>query len=294
MLPGCTSLQRYIHTQTDNSLKDNTFTYSDGGSSIYYSFENTPGKEADKFIFFYGGSGCTSWKTVMPDYAKGLPKQSKIFVLNKRFVGSNDLGMIGCSQAFHTYNNPKQWVSDYREFISFQLKKSHKKLKAVVLVGVSEGGNVALAVARKLPAITHIMIIGSGGYTMRESLKVLKKKGDIPFLVNIDKGLQDIKKYPYRLDKMWFGNPYRWWSDILDYNPMQNYLRLNIPILLAIGEKDSSTPVESVRYLEAEFKKAGKINLYVNVYPNANHRLEAGNKNYRYEFFSKLGKMIKQ
>ena len=161
-----------------------------------------------------------------------------------------------------------------------------------MLVGISEGADVAVTMATKIPAVTHIMLIGSGGYTMRQSLKLLKEKGDIPFVVNIDKGLKQIKSDPNSIKKMWFGNPYRWWNDVIDYDPMESYMKVKIPILLAIGEKDSSVPVESVRYLEEAFKKAGKVNLDVVIYPNANHRLQVGDTDYRDDFFSKLDKLL--
>ena len=40
-----------------------------------------------------------------------------------------------------------------------------------------------------------------------------------------------------------------------------------ILILLAIGDKDSSVPIESVYYFKSQFQKAEKANLKVSIYP---------------------------
>lgn len=287
-LAGCTSIERYVHMQQSDAVNPKVFNYKDHGKSIYYSFSNGNDKKHDIFIFFYGGSGCTSWKSVMPDYAKGLPKNAMIYVLNKRFVKDKDLGMFSCTKKFHAKNYPAQWLSDYQEFIKSKWKEARIKPKYIVLVGVSEGVNLAVKVATLQKKVTHLVLLGGGGYTMRKSLKVLEEKGDIPFTINVDKGIEKIKNNPNSLEETWFGNPYFWWSRILDYNPIPDYLSLDIPILLAIGEKDSSVPLESAEYLESVFKKAGKTNLVVYKYKNANHRLDAGGHNYREEFFSHL------
>jgi pimeloyl-ACP methyl ester carboxylesterase len=284
-------MKRYVYIHTNGSLASKIFHYSDEESSIYYVFDNGDNVKPEVFIFFYGGSGCASWRSVMPDYAKGLPKNAKVFVLNKRFVEDKSLG-FGCSDAFHKRNNPKQWMSDYNEFITAMLRSTKISPKAVVLVGVSEGVDVAVKMATLNPKITHLVLIGSGGYTMRKSLKTLEAKGDIPFIFNVNESLKKIAQDPNSLEKTWFGNPYRWWSDVLDYDPIPAYLSLNIPILLAIGEDDSSVPVESVNYLINKFKEAGKNNLNATIYPNANHRLQSAGKHYREEFFSKLSSLI--
>ena len=58
-----------------------------------------------------------------------------------------------------------------------------------------------------------------------------------------------------------------------------------ILILLAIGDKDSSVPIELVYYFKSQFQKAEKANLKVSIYPEKDHRLESKEKNYRSDFF---------
>ncbi len=181
-------------------------------------------------------------------------------------------------------------TSDYSEFIATQLSSVLPKPKNVVLVGVSEGALPAARVAGLSPAITHLAIIGSGGYSMRKSLATLRQRGAIQF--DVESGWEKIAADPQSIENNWYGNAYRWWSDIMDIEPLPDFLKLSIPMLLGIGEKDESVPVESAYFLEAKFKEAGKDNLIVRVYLGSNHRLSSSGVSHRSEFFAELGRLL--
>lgn len=290
-LPGCTLMQRVTHLYGSEAPSAHLFQFEDGGSSTYYSFTVGDVPQSDTLVFFYGGTGCPSWKSVMPDYVSGLTVSSRVFVLNKRFVHDRSIGLFDCGRDFHLANNPNQWVADYSEFINAQVRSVGIKPKNVVLVGISEGALPAADIAGLSPAITHLAIIGSGGYSMRTSLATLRKKGTTSFDVNA--GWERIATDPRSIEKNWFGNSYRWWSDIMDLDPLPSLLKLNIPILLAIGERDESVPVESAHFLDMKFKEAGKGNLTLRVYPDADHRLIGHGVSHRHEFFAELGRLLR-
>lgn len=289
---GCTAIQRTAHMYGIEAPQAHSFQYKDGGTATYYAFTTGEGLPADTVVFFYGATGCPSWKSVMPGYVNGLEVNAQVFVLNKRFVADRSTGLFDCGRDFHLANNPAQWVSDYSEFIGAQLAAVVPKPRRVVLVGVSEGAIPAAKVAALSPAITHLAIIGSGGYSMRQSLATLRQKGAIPFDVN--SGWEQIAADPHNIDKSWFGNRYRWWSDIMDIDPLADLLKLHIPIMIGMGERDESVPVESARFLEAKFKEAGKTNLVVRVYPGADHRLSGNGTSYRADFFAELSRRTQQ
>ena len=289
-LSGCTAIQRAAHMYGNEAPVAQTFRYGDGGSSTYYAFYFGNAAQADTVLFFYGATGCPSWKSVMPGYATGLTVDARVFALNKRHVPDRSSGLFDCGREFHLANNPERWVTDYSEFIAAQLDSISPKPKTVVLVGVSEGAIPAVKIATRTSAVTHLAIIGSGGYSMRQSLTTLRQKGSIGF--DIALGWQDISSDPSSIDKSWYGNRYRWWSDVMDIAPLDDYLKLDIPILVGIGEQDQSVPVESVHFLEAQFRNAGKRNLAVRVYPDADHRLSRKGVSLRSEFFAALGNLL--
>lgn len=268
-----------------------SYQYKDGGSSVFYAFPVGDSLHAETVVFFYGGSGCASWKSVMPGYVKGLTLDARVFVLNKRLVSDRSVGMFSCSQEFHRTNNPNQWIADYSEFISAQINASQPRPRNVVLVGVSEGALPAAKIAGQLPEITHLAIIGSGGYSMRKSLAALKQRSAIGF--DVDSGWAKIAADPRSIESNWFGNPYRWWSDVMDIDPLADYIKLSIPIFMGFGEKDESVPVESALFLESKFKEAGKSNFMLKVYPGADHRLSGSGISYRDAFFSEVSGHVK-
>lgn len=294
-LSGCTTIQRTAHMYSSEVPRPLFFQYKDGDSSIYYSFTVGNASQPETAIFFYGATGCPSWKSVMPDYASGLTVNARIFVLNKRFVTDRSIGLLDCGQKFHLANNPDQWVTDYSEFIAAQLGSnavSAPKFKNVVLVGVSEGALPATKIAGQSTAITHLAIIGSGGYSMRKSLATLKQRNAISF--DVESGWKKIATDPSSIEKNWYGNPYYWWSNIMDIDPLPDFLKLDIPIIVGIGEKDDSVPVESALFLESKFKKAGKNNLILKVYPESDHRLFGKGISHRNEFFAELSRLLQE
>lgn len=291
-LSGCTAIQRTAHMYSEEALPPQSFAYKDGSSSVYYTYTvgNTP--EPETVLFFYGATGCPSWKSVMPGYTRGLSIDARVFVLNKRFVPDRSTGLFDCGTGFHLANNPEQWLADYDEFIDAQLRNRQSKPRNVVLVGVSEGAIPALQLAGKRSAITHLAIIGSGAYSMRQSLATLKKQGATWF--DVESGWAKIGSDPRSIEKNWYGNPYRWWTDIMDLDPLPDFLNLDIPILVGIGEKDRSVPVESANFLNLKFKQAGKTNLTLKIFPGADHRLNADGTSYRPEFFAELSRILEQ
>lgn len=289
-ISGCTTLERTAHMYSSEAPPPQAFQYKDGGSSVYYAFSVGDAPQPDTAVFFYGATGCPSWKSVMPGYVSGFTVAARIFALNKRWVPDRSTGLFDCGRDFHLANNPGRWVADYSEFIAAQISAITPKPRNVVLVGVSEGALPAAKIAGLLPEITHLAIIGSGGYSMRKSLATLKQREAIRF--DVDSGWKKIAADPRSIENNWYGNPHRWWSDIMDIEPLPDFLKLNIPIVVGIGEQDESVPVESARFLASQFEQAGKRNLILKVYPGADHRLHGNGVSHRSDFFAELSRLL--
>lgn len=97
-----------------------------------------------------------------------------------------------------------------------------------------------------------------------------------------------IAKNVTSVDQFWLGNTYRWWFDVIDLDPLPDYLALNIPILIGVGGSDRSVPVGSALSLQAEFEKVGKSNITVLVYPGAGHMLTTRTVSFRSDFFREV------
>ena len=134
-LTGCTTLERVAHLYSPEAPTAQRFAFKDGGSSVFYSFVVGSSPQPMTAVFLYGGSGCASWKAVMPGYVEGLGVDARVRVLNKRHVSDRATGLWDCGQAFDEANHPSQWRPHYAEFITEQLSRMGPMPSRVLLVG---------------------------------------------------------------------------------------------------------------------------------------------------------------
>lgn len=262
------------------AISTHSFTHPDGVEATYYKAQLGDTGSSDVMVFAYGGSGCVSWRDYMAQYFDGLDGSITVFALNKRHVPDDADGP--CRPGFAAANHPRQWVADSMAFISHQLQQAAVRPRRVVLLGVSEGAVVAAKVARSRKDVTDLVIIGDGAWPMRRSLTALMGADAVAA------GWQAIASDVNSLERTWLGHPHRYWFDVFDLDPTDDYLSLTIPILAGFGEKDDSVPLASALALRDAFGRAGKRNLTLRVYQGADHTLVAGTTNFRRQFFEEL------
>jgi pimeloyl-ACP methyl ester carboxylesterase len=240
---------------------------------LYYQVNSGDWQQRDTVIFTYAATGCVSMKHHTPDYFEAIRFNGVLFALNKRYVGDLDKAMT-CGAPFIKANVAEQRMKDFSAFINTMLKQLDFRPKNVVVIGISEAADAAVRAAALDPRINQLVVIGSGGYTMRKSLQVMKQHApsQVP---DVDAFAQEYAGKPIDLNDNWYGNPVYWWMDILDVDPLPDYLKLDIPILVGVGEQDDSQPLASVHYLQSQFSQHGKQNLQVNIYPGVGHSLSA-------------------
>lgn len=153
--------------------------------------------------------------------------------------------------------------------------------KNVYLVGVSEGASILPKVYNGLvykDKIAKLVSLGGGGLSQYEEFKILQaSKLSMPEgyrmgLAKVDAVMTEIKQKRYVDDNWYLGNSYKRWAGFLPYRPLDDYIQIEIPILLVHGEKDISAPVESSQIVVNEFKRLGKTNLTYFEYKNGDHR----------------------
>lgn len=76
---------------------------------------------------------------------------------------------------------------------------------------------------------------------------------------------------PLSNEKKWYGSTYLKWSSFSKETPLENMLKLNIPILYIAGGKDNNQTIIDMDYAKLKFLRKGKKNLTYKVYPNGNH-----------------------
>lgn len=148
----------------------------------------------------------------------------------------------------------------------------------VVLVGASEGGDVAARVAAEDPRVTHVLLLGSGGgLTQADELRSLVRKRPGAFgladLPELERGFARVKAEPDALTE-WLGHPYRRWSSYLWSRPLDDLARSRASVLLLQGAADENVPVESARALAGALGRSSRFS-YVE-YAGVDHRFRHG------------------
>lgn len=155
----------------------------------------------------------------------------------------------------------------------------------ILVIGHSQGGQVAPKVARMNRKVTHLVVLNSNSlnhlydFVLQERLGAFK--GDQSFeqaQKNIDTLFRDYAQIfsdPENKERQWYEETYFRWASFSDETPLENMLQLKIPIFVIAGGKDLwGSMIMNTDYIQIEFLRYKKSNLKYKVYPNANHFLQ--------------------
>lgn len=273
-------------------LTDNNFVN-------YYSLtrEKTDGKKANSLLIYLDGTGYQSVMGVKSGNDWLQPGNPYGFAKN-RFSDFDFLAIDKVNVKMGGDHNSDPAVINNYSFDS-RVKSSvsaidnflkDKNYKEIFLLGISEGGQILPRVYTQLQhkdKITKLVVLFSGGLSQYEQFKILGKSnlpmqpGYKEMYSQVEDAYKDIIKNPESTEKQYGGHSYKRMYGFLMYNPMDDYININIPILMVHGAEDTNSPVESARAVEAEFKKLGKNNLKYIEYSDMAHgpeNIEQGNQ----------------
>lgn len=171
-------------------------------------------------------------------------------------------------------------VNSADKVINDVLKKLKIDTSTIIVWGHSEGSQVAPAVAVKNKKVTHVIsMMGNSlnhlyDFILNERVSALNgEKSNEEAQANIDSlyiEFEKIYKDPKSTTKEWYGETYYKWSSFTLNAPIDNMLKLNIPILYVAGGEDRHS-ILNMDYAKLEFLRKGKNNLTYKVYPNYDH-----------------------
>lgn len=231
-----------------------------------------PPKHPSGIFFYIQGSEPTSVTDKIGLLASAVIMRSRVILMEKRGCSPEKID----TTTFYRYDDKNTRINDHLNVLLHYLNDVPPGLP-VMLVGGSEGGDIAAALARKCPRVTHLILIGSGGgISQKEEFKILVAQQP-GFLGCANVQELDTVFYMIRHASdslaLWAGHPYKRWNSYLENPPIRDLLQLNIPILLLHGDADPSVPVVSARAVQDAFVKAGKDNLTYIEYADVDHTL---------------------
>lgn len=298
---SCTYLAALRHTYTANAVPEQNFHFQDGGQAIYFTFDKrldtrppTAAPSAvETYLFVISGSDCTSMKYLLPQYFRGLEGESgpiRIFILQKRFIEARTWGrVLGCSEDFVKADHPQRWIADQAEFINAQLASAQNRAaspKRVVVLGISEGGDIVPVLARHIAGVTHAAILANGGMDPLDAYRLQAGKHGFNIAPNTLQNMGPaLPGGPDAAAHRIAGRTWRYWFELGQLKHTEGLLALTMPLLVAMGEADQAVPIESAQYLGDQFTQHGKSNLTLLSYPHADHALQSNTHSYLPDFW---------
>lgn len=298
LLLGCTYSKTLLNVATNKTVLPLTYKFSDGASAQYFYIEkklksSDSSKVPATYLFVVAGSDCTSFAHFLPQYFRGLEGESgdvHIYILQKRFIGAYTWGRtFGCSDEFVRADHPEQWIADQVEFIQQQLSVlDARSNRRVVLLGISEGGEVVPILAQHIPQATHMVILANGGLDPLDAYTLQRSRQGLP----PDEKLRHLLALPTsgseKNTELVLGRTANYWLQIKNIRQMDNLLATNIPVLMAMGSADQVVPIESALYAKEKFEKQSNKRFTLLIYPDADHSLANQTVNFLPDFFHKM------
>lgn len=165
--------------------------------------------------------------------------------------------------------------------IDYMIKKIPVDKNKIIVMGYSEGSQVAPRVAVINKKVTHVVsIVGNAmpqfyDFLINARLDIDRnEKSPVEGQKVIDSLYTEFGKIfadPLSVKKKWYGETYLKWSSFNKDSPLENMLTLDIPILYIAAGKDDHQPIVGMDYAKLEFMRKKKMNLTYKVYPNSNH-----------------------
>ena len=165
--------------------------------------------------------------------------------------------------------------------IDFLLKKLPIDKNKVIVMGYSEGSQVAPKVAVLNKKVTNVVcFVGNALNQLYDFIIETRLEADRNKISSeqsqkiVDSLYNEFEKIyanPKATNYKWFGETYLKWSSFSKTTPLENMLKLKIPILYIAGGKDNNQTILDMDYAKLEFLRKGKNNLTYKVYPNCNH-----------------------
>lgn len=223
---------------------------------------------AENLIVFMPGSGCEPAAKQAAAFFAGLTGRWKIVALEK--PGVRRFALFGCSAEFTSQADFDKLIARQANFARGVLA-AHPDAPLKVLVGYSEGGLAAPAVAAAAPGFTHLVAASAGAMDGDALLYALGAKLSGP-----DKAarrLAAIEQSSQAIDRFAWQDSYAYLASLMRLRPLNDYAKLDLPILLIHGGRDDAIAPASSEIAAAAFARAGKSNLTLLIEPQLDHDL---------------------
>lgn len=225
-------------------------------------------RQPENLIVFLPGSGCEPAAKQATAFFAGLKGHWKVVVLEK--PGVRRFQPFGCTAQFTLNSDFDQLIARQTNFARGVLA-AHPEAPRKVLIGYSEGGFAAPAVAAGVGGFTHLVVASAGAMDGEAVLYSIGAAWDGPKDAALR--MAGVEQFPQSRDRFAWEESYAYLSSMMRLRPLSAYSKLDLPILMIHGARDADVPLASVQIAAAAFARAGKTNLTVQIEPRLDHSL---------------------
>ena len=272
----------------------------DGERRRYFHLhEDGAAKAAGPVIVLIDGSGCGKFSPRLAGFFDQYVGALDVYFLEKAHIAKDAPAQPEtCSAAYERADRLEQRAADIVQFLEREPRLKSAGERSIALLGFSDGGAVAPLVAVNSRKIGWLAVIGAGGMKQSDEFRLFAARGVRPYAHpsikdTLDVTFADIAKHPMALDKRFFGHSYSFWSSRLFHDPLATYAQLKIPVVVAMGQKDESVPIESGRLLQRFFAQRPAAHFRFFEFPDANHGLAAAGTSHLKPFIARLVRWFK-
>lgn len=253
------------------------------GREITFYVGQRDTKNPKPLVVWIAGSGCTSMFYDMGE--KGI--SSGLFGLANREGGEHAVVMavekpgvafgsmqerpgsgMGCTDEYTEQHTMLRWREALRAAIDATTQLPGVDSSRILVMGHSEGADMAAFLPEVEPRITHIAVLAGGGPTQLFDMAELMRQPMGPEDDDVEAREQrvedayatwgEIMSDPDSTTKFAWGHPHRRWSSFLAHSPVEHLIKTDARVYLAYGTGDENAPATGPDVARAELVSRGR------------------------------------
>lgn len=281
-----------VDTFVRPTLEMSRLTLRDGDGPPVRYYLSRPAKKAP-LVLYIQGSGCVppfrgldtphpssgifSWVPLASQRRHAVMAVDKPYQSDEPQQGPGG-SAIGCAGRFNQHFSYNAWLDTLKRALRHALTRPEVDARRVLVIGISEGAPVAAGLARAMPEVTDVALVGANGPTQLFDFAagIYRTNGSdedkLRQLQEIDDSYRAISADPASTGKMVWGHTHLRWSSFFAQSTLENLMESKSRVYVVSGMQDRSVPIVSAEVLYAQLRVKGR-DVTIRRLPNAGHGL---------------------
>lgn len=257
------------------------------GSDIHYYIEKRTSTRRQPIVMVMQGSDCNSVvnNPRIREIADVAPGAAVLLVekygITDALPLSNGVDRSDCPEAYLKKDLPEQRVMDYVQVVAaIRQSASGWWNRRLIIIGGSEGAEIAEQVAAVVPEAERLIIFAFGGRRFEDdvlhSVQVSMNEAGLDEDARQEQTARMKKTFQDALSDrspnlMVSGHSQAWLASMLMIDQLVSLRQVSVPVLALQGSDDEDVSVEGARTMVDQLRALGSTNIRYIEYPGLNH-----------------------